>query len=58
MLHDVVEINQNTTNWASKLKDLLSTLEFYEVWLNQGVGNKNAFLFIFFLSLSIDFIWK
>ena len=43
MLHDV-EINQNTTNWASKLNDLLTTLGFYEVWLNQGVGNKNVFL--------------
>ena len=42
MLHDV-EINQNTTNWASKLKDLLSTLGFYEVWLSKGVGNKNVF---------------
>ena len=43
MLNDL-EINQNTTNWASKLKDLLSTLGFYEVWLNQGVGNKKVFL--------------
>ena len=42
MLHDV-EINQNTTNWVSKLKDLLSTLGFYEAWLNHGVGNKNVF---------------
>ena len=43
MLH-YDEINQNTTNWASKLNELLSTLGFYEVWLNQGVGNKNVFL--------------
>ena len=34
----------NTVNWASKVKDLLSSLGFYEVWLAQGVGNKNAFL--------------
>ena len=31
----------NTVNWASKVKDLLSFLGFYEVWLTQGVGNKN-----------------
>ena len=34
----------NTVNWASKVKDLLSSLGFYEVWLTQGVGNKNMCL--------------
>ena len=31
-------------NWASKVNDLLSSMGFYEVWLAQGVGNKNVFL--------------
>ena len=34
----------NYVNWASKVKDLLSSMGFYEVWLAPGVGNKNAFL--------------
>ena len=34
----------NTVNWASEVKDLLSSLGFYEIWLTQGVGNKNMFL--------------
>ena len=36
----------NCLNWASRVKQLLSTLGFYEVWVNQGVGNKNVFLFV------------
>ena len=27
----------NSVNWASKVKDLLSSMGFYEVWLTQGV---------------------
>lgn len=43
MLADL-ESKPMTVNWASKVKDLLSTLGFYEVWLNQSVGNRNIFL--------------
>ena len=43
MLSDL-EKRPNVSNWASKLKDLLSNLGFYDVWLNPGVANKNAFL--------------
>lgn len=45
-----------TVNWASKVKDLLSALGFYEVWLNQSVGNKNTFLVEFKLRLRDNFI--
>ena len=45
MLADM-EQKANIVNWAStvKNKNLVSNLDFYEVWLNQNVGNKNAFL--------------
>ena len=35
-----LERKPNTVNWASKVKDLLSSMGFYEVWIAQGVGNK------------------
>ena len=43
MLRDI-EINGRKTNWASLVKNLLANLDFFEVWLNQGVGNVNQFL--------------
>ena len=43
MMNDI-ENKPNCLNWASRVKQLLSTLGFYEVWVNQGVGNKNVFL--------------
>ena len=45
-----------TLNWASKVKDLLSSLGFYEVWLTQGVGNKNMFLSELKLRFNDNFI--
>ena len=42
MLSDI-EINARNINWASLVKNLLSRLGFFEVWLNQGVGNVNQF---------------
>lgn len=54
MLRDI-ENKPNTINWASKLKLLLSTLGFYEVWINQGVGNKQAFLQVFKQRLTDSF---
>ena len=55
MLSDL-ERKPNTINWASKVKDLLSSLGFYEVWLAQGVGNKNAFLSEVKLRLRDNFV--
>ena len=40
-----VENKPDCVNWASMLRDLLSNLGFYEVWLNQGIKNKNMFEF-------------
>ena len=51
MLSDL-DKNSNTINWASKVKELLSSLGFYEVWLNQGAGNKDMFCCFFFFFVS------
>lgn len=51
-----LENKPNNINWASKVRDLLSTLGFYEVWLNQGVGNKGNFLTELKLRLNDNFI--
>ena len=45
----------NKVNWAYLVKDLLSRLGFYHVWLNQGVGNVNAFLNLFKQRLNDNF---
>ena len=37
----------NVVNWVSLVKDMLYTNGFGHVWLNQGVGNEEAFLMIF-----------
>ena len=39
---DDIEKKPNCVNWVSTLRDLLANLGFYWVWVNQGVGNKNA----------------
>ena len=46
----------NTVNWVYKVKYLLSSLGFYEVWLTQGVGNKKMFLSGLKLRLDDNFI--
>ena len=46
----VLQYNENNpqkVNWVSLVKNLLSELGFYEVWINQGVGNVNAFVSLF-----------
>ena len=43
MLRDI-EINGRKINWAILVRNLLGNLGFFEVWLNQGVGNVNQFL--------------
>ena len=56
LMRTSVENKPDCVNWASKLRDLLSNLGFYEVWLNQGVGNKNMFLAEFKQRLNDNFI--
>ena len=55
MLNDI-ELSHNCVNWASNVKVLLSSLGFHEVWVNQGVGNKNVFLRVFKQRLTDCFI--
>ena len=43
MLNDI-DTRANTVNWASLLRNLLSSLGFHAVWVNKGVGNYNAFI--------------
>ena len=42
MLADLEEY-PNKINWAYLVKDLLSRMGFYDVWLTQGVGNLRLF---------------
>ena len=51
-----IENKPDSVNWASKLRDMLSYLGFYGVWVNQGVGNKNLFLAEFKQRLNDNFI--
>ena len=55
MLSDLLR-KPNSMNWASKVKDLLSSMGFYVVWLAQGVGNKNVFLSEMKLRLKDNFV--
>ena len=43
MLNDI-EASPNTVNWASLLRRMLSELGFYDVWVQQGVGNYDIFI--------------
>ena len=43
MLADLEEY-PNKINWAYLVKDLLSRMGFYDVWLTQGVANLRLFL--------------
>ena len=55
MLRDL-ERNPAIKNWASLLRNLLFTMGFNEVWLQQGVGNYNNFISVFNQRLSDVFI--
>ena len=46
----------NKVNWAYLVKDLLSWMEFYEMWLNQGVGNIELFLKVFKQRITDNFL--
>ena len=38
--------NNTAVNWATSVKHLLGNLGFYDVWLQQGVGDVNKFMMI------------
>lgn len=59
MLGDL-ELLPNKVNWASLVRHLLLSLGFYEVWLNQGVGDYNKFTSLFRQRLTDTFIqnWR
>jgi hypothetical protein len=45
-LKEQADRRPNIKNWVSNVKDLLSRLGFYDVWLNQGVANSKIFMSI------------
>lgn len=47
MLYREVEANNTISNWVSRVKNLLTTMGFGDVWLHQGVANTELFLKIF-----------
>ena len=49
------EADDSTINWAVLVRKLLCELGFYEVWLQQGVGDVNIFLSIFKQRISDHF---
>ena len=55
MLQDV-EAHPNKVNWAVLVRNLLSELGFYEVWVQQGVGNYNVFISLFKQRLTDNYI--
>ena len=42
-----IELEPNKINWASLVRHLLMSLDFYNVWLNQGADTINVFISIF-----------
>lgn len=59
MLNDI-ENFPNVVNWASLIRHLLMSLGFYEVWLQQGVGDTNRFIAVLKQRLTDTFIqnWR
>ena len=55
MLRDINQL-PNKVNWASLLRDLLMSLGFYNVWLNQGVGNYNEFMSVLKQRLTDNYV--
>lgn len=55
MVRDI-DLLVNKVNWASLVRHLLMSLGFYEVWLNQGVGNYAGFISILKQRLTDNFI--
>ena len=57
MLNDIDEL-PNKINWASLVRPLLMSLGFFEVWLNQEVGNIDIFISVFKQRLTDNFFQK
>ena len=55
MLRDV-EAHPNKVNWAVLVRNLLSELGFYEVWVQHGVGNYNVFISLFMQRPSDNYV--
>jgi hypothetical protein len=55
MLDDLID-HPNKTNWTYLVKTLLDNLGFSDVWLNQGVGDVNVFLYYVKARLGDTFI--
>lgn len=55
MLLDLEQL-PHKLNWASLVWHLLMSLGFYEVWLQQGVGNYNVFMLVLQQRLNDNFI--
>lgn len=53
-----MDLVPNKVNWASLVRHLLMSLGFYEVWLEQGVGNYNVFISLLKQRLTDTFIQK
>ena len=59
MLTDIeIHVNDRKTNWALLVKKLLSNLGFYEVWLQQNVGDVYIFLILAKQRLKDNFVQK
>ena len=56
LLKSDFENNPNIVNWCSKLKQLLCSLGFYDVWLQQSVGDIDMFLAILKQRLKDNFV--
>ena len=46
----------NKVNWASLVRNLLMSLDFNNVWLDQGVGNYGGFITVLKQRLTDNFI--
>ena len=55
MLNDC-DMVPNTVNWVSLVRHLLLSLGFYEVWMQQGVGNIKSFISLLKQRLTDTFI--
>lgn len=55
MVNDM-DLVPNKVNWASLVRHLLMSLGFYEIWLEQGVGNYNIFISLLKQRLTDTFI--
>ena len=55
MLQDV-EAHPNKVNWAVLVRNVLTELGFYEVWVQQGVGNYNVFISLFKQRLTDNYV--